>query len=193
MFCREYEEKSINKNHLCFVYLFLLFIINDKPSMNYISLYKTYYLVYFYRKNFIFSIVTYFKKYEAKDIVVVSGYRLVWYNSRYVGSKKKRVVVSGYRLVWYNTERLMVKHTRVVVSGYRLVWYNLPTTPITSPRVVVSGYRLVWYNSRSLLNHILHVVVSGYRLVWYNFRLGYFATYRLLFPVIAWYGIISGM
>ena len=83
-------------------------------------------------------------------------------------SARLSVVVPSYRLVWYNPDRLTAVLTNVVVPSYRLVWYNL--------------------KSQKKLQFV--VVVPSYRLVWYNPFGAYLPVVLLLFPVIAWYGII---
>ena len=79
---------------------------------------------------------------------------------------------------------------QVVVPSYRLVWYNNTKAAIAEAVVVVPSYRLVWYNTDDEEDQSQFVVVPSYRLVWYN----QFQSIRqyggLLFPVIAWYGII---
>ena len=102
------------------------------------------------------------------------------------------VVVPGYRLVWYNKASYVFFMDKVVVPGYRLVWYN-PLTPIEDTEdVVVPGYRLVWYNYPdlgALSPPLLFPVIAWYGIIE---ALVKFVDSWLLFPVIAWYGIIHG-
>ena len=58
--------------------------------------------------------------------------------------------------------------------------------------VVVPSYRLVWYNGSQMIIIFIIVVVPSYRLVWYNEYQHDNSSLKLLFPVIAWYGIIFG-
>ena len=79
----------------------------------------------------------------------------------------------------------------VVVPSYRLVWYNWRSTRKRNSLVVVPSYRLVWYNKShvpQIFNPLLFPVIAWYGIIRFLIEL---PSWQLLFPVIAWYGIIS--
>ena len=79
----------------------------------------------------------------------------------------------------------------VVVPSYRLVWYNAQAVSAAVRAVVVPSYRLVWYNKDvlpSVLGWLLFPVIAWYGIMAAGSRWTHTV---LLFPVIAWYGIIK--